>query len=136
MGRYCLADMRIAAAASLYFIIVFGAGFVMGPIPVLWLEPRLGQTAAVACEAPFLLAVMVVASRWVPSVVNVPHNVLSLALMGLGALALQQAGDLVVGVALRGIKPAEHLAYFTTSAGLIYAGLLLLFSIMPVLLNR
>lgn len=128
--------MRIATAAVLYFLIAFGAGFVLGPIRVFLLEPRVGSTIAVACEAPFLLAVMVVASRRVPSVVHLRHDRLSLAMMGLGALALQQAADLAVGVTLRGITPSEHVAYFGTAAGRIYAGLLLSFAVMPMLLNR
>jgi hypothetical protein len=36
-----------------------GVGFLLGPIRVLWLEPRVGLVIAAACEAPFLLAAMV-----------------------------------------------------------------------------
>ena len=35
------------AAAVLYFAIVFGVGFGLGPIRVLWLEPALGKALAV-----------------------------------------------------------------------------------------
>jgi uncharacterized membrane protein YciS (DUF1049 family) len=58
--------MRTAASALLYFAVVFAAGFLLGPIRVFWLEPQVGPTIAVLCEAPFLLAVMAVAARWVP----------------------------------------------------------------------
>jgi hypothetical protein len=44
--------MRILTSACLYFVIVFGVGFLLGPIRVLWLDPWLGKTAAVAVEAP------------------------------------------------------------------------------------
>jgi hypothetical protein len=53
--------VKIAAAALLYFLAVFGAGFALGPIRVLWLEPRLGVVAATLCEAPFLLLAMIAA---------------------------------------------------------------------------
>lgn len=128
--------MTIAAAALLYSGILFVVGFMLGPIRVFWLEPAIGPVVAEICEAPFLLAAMVFASRWVPSVLHLRRDLASLALMGLGALAIQEGADWAVGVYLRGIKPAEQLANFTTSAGLIYAGLLVAFAAMPVLLNR
>jgi hypothetical protein len=46
--------MRIAAAAFLYFLAVYAAGFLFGTVRVLLLEPRMGPFAAVLCEAPFL----------------------------------------------------------------------------------
>jgi hypothetical protein len=33
--------MQILKAGSLYFALVFGAGFVLGPIRMLWVIPRL-----------------------------------------------------------------------------------------------
>jgi hypothetical protein len=128
--------MRIIAAALLYFASVFTVGLMFGPIRVFWLEPIFGEVFAAICEAPFLVVAMVVASRWIPSVLRVRRDLASLGLMGLGALAIQQGADLAVGVYLRGITPAEQIAHFATGAGLIYAGLLVTFAAMPVLLNR
>lgn len=128
--------MRVAAAALLYCAIVFAVGLALGPIRVLWLEPKLGEVLAELCEAPFLLAAMVLASRWVPQVLRLRRDLASLGLMGVGALAIQQGADLAVGVYLRGIAPADQLAHFATAAGLIYAGLLVAFAAMPILLNR
>jgi hypothetical protein len=63
--------MRAAAAAAvLYFLAAFGAGFLLGPIRVLVLEPRLGAFAAVLIEAPLLLAANVVAAPVVPRLVT------------------------------------------------------------------
>jgi hypothetical protein len=128
--------MRVAAAALLYFAFVFGVGFVLGPIRVLWLEPRLGPIVAAICEAPFLLCAMVVASRWVPGVVRMGQDFASLALMGLGALALQRVADFAVGIGLRGISPSQQLAHFATPQGLVYAALLAAFVVMPLLLKH
>ena len=100
--------MRIAAAAILYFAIVFGVGLVLGPIRVLWLEPRVGPIVAVLCEAPFLVATMVVASRWISGVMRLQRDLVSLALMGIGALLLQQVADLAVGMALRDMSLGEQ----------------------------
>jgi cytochrome c len=37
----------VRLAAAVYFASVFGAGLVLGPIRVFWLEPRIGKLAAV-----------------------------------------------------------------------------------------
>ena len=52
------------------------------------------------------------------------------------ALVLQQIADVTVGLVLRGISLPEQFGRFATSEGAIYAGLLILFAIMPVLANR
>jgi hypothetical protein len=127
--------MRIAAAAMLYFAVVFGVGFLLGPIRVLWLEPKLGPTIASLCEAPFLLIAMVVGAHWVPHFVRLRPSWPSLALMGGGALVLQQLADFAVGISLRGLAPSEQLAHFSTAHGLIYAGLLVAFAAMPIMIN-
>ncbi len=128
--------MRIIAAALLYFAIVFGVGFMLGPIRVLVLEPRLGALWATACEAPFLLAAMVIAARWAPRAARLEKSLAPLALMGLLALAPQQLADFAVGIGLRGLSVSQQLAHFATPQGLIYAALLLAFLTMPVLVNR
>jgi|SRR5215468_3608871 len=113
--------MRVAAAAALYFAIVFCVGFVLGPIRVLWLEPSLGKTAAVLCEAPLLLIAMILAARWVPARVGLRTDFSRLAMMGIGALGLQQIADFAVGVFLRGLSPD--------------AVSLVSFAVMPLLVN-
>jgi hypothetical protein len=127
--------MRIAAAAILYFAVVFGVGFLLGPIRVLWLELKVSPTIAVLCEAPFLLIAMAVAARWVPDFVRLRQGWVPLALMGGGALALQQLADFAVGISLRGLALSEQLAHFSTAPGLIYAGLLAAFAAMPIVVN-
>jgi hypothetical protein len=128
--------MRIIAGAALYFLIVFGTGFLLGPIRVFWLEPRLGETMATLCEAPFLLCAIILAARLIPRVVSLRMNVSSLAAMGAGALVLQQLADFALGTFLRGITPAQQLAHLAIPAGLIYVALLIAFMAMPIVVNR
>ena len=111
--------MRVTLAMLFYFGLVFGTGFLLGPIRVLWLEPRFGPIIATACEAPFLLIAMLIAARRVPRVV------------GIGSLALLQIADFTVGFWLRGITPTEQFAQLLTGQGNVYAALLALFAIMP-----
>jgi hypothetical protein len=128
--------MRIAAAAALYFAIVFSVGFLLGPIRVLWLEPRVGPVLAALSEAPFLLAAMVVAARWVPRLVKLQQSLMPLALTGVGALVLQQIADVAVGIGLRGMSLSEQLGNFATWPGMVYAALLVGFAMMPLLINH
>jgi hypothetical protein len=123
--------MRIASAILLYFGVVFGTGFLLGPIRVLWLEPRVGPIVATACEAPFLLMAMLVAARWVPRVLNVRRTPKNLVWIGIGSLTLLQMADFAVGFWLRGTGAAEQFGLFLTGQGRIYAALLALFAVMP-----
>jgi hypothetical protein len=127
--------MRVLVAALCYFAIVFGAGFLVGPIRVFFLEPRLGETLATLCETPVLLTVIIIAARWLPRRFDL-RTTAQLTAMGLGALVLQQAADFALGAALRGITPAQQLARFATPAGAIYAALVILFAVMPIVANR
>jgi hypothetical protein len=126
----------VVSAAVLYFAIVFGVGLALGPIRVFWLEPRIGPVMASFCEAPFLLATMVVAARWIPKRLGLASNPLVLGFMGLGALALQQVSDFSVGIALRGMTLTDQIARLASVPGFIYLTLLMLFTVMPLLLNR
>ena len=127
--------MQIVAAAVLYFLIVFGVGFLLGPIRVFWLEPRLGETLAVLCEAPFLLIAIVLAARWLATRLRLKADIRSLAGMGLAALFLQQLADFAVGSFLRGLTPAQQIAHLARPAGLVYVLLLIMFAAMPILAN-
>ncbi len=127
--------MRILAAAFSYFAIVFGAGFLLGPIRVFLLEPQLGETFATLCEAPVLLVVIVIAARYLPRRFGLT-TAGQLAVMGFGALVLQQAADFALGSLLRGIRPAEQIGHFATPAGLIYAALVIAFAVMPMVANN
>ena len=128
--------MTIAAAALLYFFAVFGTGFALGSIRVLLLEPRLGAVAATLCEAPLLLLAMIAAASWIPRLLRMPTGTGAMLAMGLGGLALQQAADLIVGMALRGISVPDQLARLASPEGAIYAALLVLFALMPVIVAR
>jgi len=128
--------MKILGTALLYFIIVFGVGFLLGPIRVLVLEPRFGTLAAVLCETPFLVGAILVASRVASRALRLEARKSALLAVGLIALVMQQIADLAVGVTLRGISLSEQLARFATAEGTIYAALLVLFAAMPALAKQ
>ena len=65
---------RILKAGALYFGVVFGAGFVLGTVRVIWVVPHLGERTAELIEAPLMLAVTIVAARWVVKRLAVPAS--------------------------------------------------------------
>ena len=55
--------LTILKAAVVYFALVFGTGFVLGPIRILFLVPRFGVRVAELMEFPVMLVVIVLAAR-------------------------------------------------------------------------
>lgn len=55
--------MQILKAGVFYFALVFGAGFVLGPIRIRWAVPRFGTRMAERMETPIMFVVIVVAAR-------------------------------------------------------------------------
>ena len=127
--------MKVLQAALLYFTIVFGIGFILGPIRVLVVAPAFGEAGAVLCEAPILLAVMWYAARYVPHRVGIPDNRSSMVTMGILAAALVLAADFLVGFALRGMTWDSQFAYLRAAAGLVYLALVVGFALMPAFAN-
>ena len=79
---------------------------------------------------------MMFSAVWVPSKIgSVPIDRWSLVKMGLIALGLLIIADITAGTGIRGITWAEQFAYFATPAGLMYLGLLAVFTLMPALIN-
>ena len=123
-------------AAVLYFALVFGAGFVLGPIRVLWVVPRVGTRAAELMEMPIMFAVIVVAARWVVRRLAVPPARADRLAMGATALALVLLMDFTVVLRLRGMSIEEYFAARDPVSGTAYYLLLVLLAAMPSLVAR
>jgi hypothetical protein len=122
---------RLLAAAALYFLIVFGAGLLMGPVRVLWLEPVLGPFFAVLCETPLLVLAMWIGAGVASRTLRFDGGVGDCLALGLIALLFQLTADAAVGLGLRGLVLRDQLAYFATPAGGLYLFALVLFALMP-----
>lgn len=120
----------------LYFAVVFGCGFVLGLIRILWAVPRFGDRTAELMEAPLMLVATVLAARWI--VRRFARSSSSAGLLGVGflALALLLTTELTVVLSLRGLTFEEYLRSRDPLAGGVYVVLLLLFAFMPLLMGR
>jgi len=118
--------MRILKPALLYFAIVFGAGFILGPIRILLVVPRVGVRFAELMEAPIMFVVILFASRWLvrrfPDISN---------LSGLIALFLMLGAELSLARVLQGISLRDYIAARDPVSGTVYYALLIVFAILP-----
>jgi hypothetical protein len=128
--------MRILQAAALYFVLVFAAGWVLGPLRELVVVPRFGRTAGLLAELPLMLIAMILAARWTLRRLAVPAATAARAAVGLIALALLlavEAGSLPL---VRGVGVADYIAGHDFAAGLITLASFALFAAMPMLVGR
>jgi len=123
--------MQILKAGVLYFAVVFGAGFVLGPIRILWAVPKFGTTAAELMETPIMLVVIILAAQWVAQRLAVPPTPLSRLGIGLVALGLLLVAEFTLGLTID-----EYVASRDPESGTAYFVMLGVFAIMPLLVVR
>jgi len=124
----------ILAAGAGWFAVMFALGFVLGPIRLLALEPRMGAVGAILVEAvPMLLAMLVLAPR-TARLFGVPPSVAArLGMGGVGLLLLVLAESLLDALLRGRLLWGERLR---TTEGLIGLGLMAAFALMPLLRRR
>jgi hypothetical protein len=123
-------------AGATYFGLVFGAGFLLGPIRVLWLAPRVGERAAELIEEPIMLAVIYLAARFVTRRFAVPRETMARLAVGLAGLAMMLAAELGLVSWLRGLSPGEYILQRDPVAAIVYCMALGAFALMPLLVAR
>jgi hypothetical protein len=123
-------------AGVLYFALVFGAGFVLGPIRVLWAVPRFGTRIAELMEAPAMLVAIFVAARWTARRLALPSTPSVRLGMGGMALGLLLVAEFTLVLWLRGLSMRDYLAGRDAVPGTVYCVMLGVFAIMPLLVAR
>ena len=128
--------MQILKAGMLYFVFVFGAGFLLGPIRILWVVPRLGTRVAELLEAPIMFVITIMAARWIVRRLAVPSTASSRLSMGGIALGLMLIAEFTLVLWLRGLSIREYLAGRDPVAATAYYVTLGVFGVMPLLVAR
>jgi hypothetical protein len=131
-----LAIKHLVAPALAYFAIVFGTGFLLGTVRVLWLVPQLGSRVAELSEMPIMLIVTYFAARWVIKHFAVPPAAASRLIVGISALICLLIVEFTVVLWLQGMTIAEYFTNRDPVSGAFYAASLILFALMPLLVNR
>ena len=122
-------------AAFLYFAVVFGAGFVLGPVRLLWAVPRFGTRTAELMEMPIMLVVTIVAARWVIRRRGVPLTTRARLGMGGRALGLLLFAEFALVLRLRGLSLEEYFASRDPVSGAVYYLMLGVVAVLPLVLS-
>ncbi len=128
--------MQILKAGVLYFAIVFGAGFMLGFIRILWVVPRFGTRMAELMETPIMFLITIVSAWWLVRRLAVPSTLSSRLGMGCIALGLLLVAEFTFVLWLRGLSIGEYLASRDPVSGTVYYLMLGVYAIMPLLLAR
>ena len=120
--------LTILKAAAVYFALVFGTGFVLGPIRILFLVPRFGVRVAELMEAPIMLMAILLAAKWLVRKFQLTAHTL---LVGFLALGLMISFEFTLVLWLRGLTLSEYFRERDPVAGVVYYLMLLVFATMP-----
>jgi hypothetical protein len=132
-----LGRLRVILKAGLtYFGLVFGTGFILGTIRVLFIVPRFGARLAELIEGPLMLTVTILAASWVVRRFRVSVGASDRIAVGLLAIILLIALELTIVLWLRGLSLGDYFRERDPVAGTVYYLLLVVFAVMPLLVGR
>jgi hypothetical protein len=128
--------VQAVKAGVAYFGLVFGAGFVLGAIRVPFLVPRLGERYAELAEMPLMFVVILVAARYIAKRFALPATAPMRLGVGLLALALLLAAEILLAVILQDRPLAQYIAGRDPVSGTVYLAILALYAAMPYVSAR
>jgi hypothetical protein len=128
--------MRILKAGAIYFALVFGAGFVLAVIRLLWVVPRFGMGMSELMETPIMFVVTLVAAWWIVRRLAVPPTLFSRLGMGCIALGLLLVAEFTLVLWLQGLSISDYLASRDPVSRTVYYVKFGVFAIMPLLVAR
>lgn len=125
----------IVKIALLYFAMVFGAGFLLGTLRVLVLEPLIGDRNAQLSEMPVMLVIIYLCARYVVLKKPKLNSHSGYLFSGIGALIMMLAVEFTLVLGLQELTFATYLASRDSVAFSAYIGSLIVFALMPWLLS-
>jgi hypothetical protein len=126
-------NYQVVKAGAIYFGLVFGAGFMLGTIRVLWLVPAVGTRTAELLEMPVMLTVIILSARWVVRHFSMPYTASSRLGMGGMALVLILLLEFTVVLWIRGLSFNQYIEGLDPVTGTAYFVMLGVFAVMPLL---
>lgn len=126
----------ILRSSSVYFAIVFVAGFLCGSIRVPFLVPRLGERYAELVESPLMFAVIVFSARFVVRRFALAGQIGRSLAVGVIAAIFLLIVEFTVVLALRGMTIGEFIAQRDPVAGTVYYIMVAIFAAMPAMFAK
>lgn len=127
--------LRTIKPSLIYFGIVFGIGFVLGMIRVIFLVPLIGERWAELLEIPFMLVAITYTAKYL--VRKYPllrmRDWLS---VGLQALFILLSVEFTIVLGLRGISLAEYFDSRDIISGSVYLISLIIYTLMPLYIYK
>jgi hypothetical protein len=123
-------------AGLCYFALTFGAGFLLGPLRIFLMVPRVGARAAELAELPVMIIVTWLAARWTIRRFRVPLSTGSRLVMGVVAFALLLAAEFALVLPLRGLTLEQYFATRDPVSSVAYYASPVLLALMPLIVER
>lgn len=123
---------HIVLCGCIYFMAVFFAGFILGIMRVLLLEPVLGDRWSEIIEAPLMIVVIFSVSFYIHHHMLIKKS-LDAFLVGAIAITLMLAAETIVMLHVRKLTWQQYFETRDPIAGIIYAILLIIFTICPLI---
>jgi hypothetical protein len=120
-------------AGAVYFALVFLAGFILGVVRTLLIEPVVGETSAVLLELPFMLTVSWIVCRWILKRIHVHGNVGARLFMGAAALVLLLAAEAGLSLTLAELSLQQHFGLYLKPAAQLGLLAQIVFALIPLI---
>jgi hypothetical protein len=127
---------RALTAGTVYFLILFALGFVLGTLRVTVVVPRLGAFAATMAEVPVMLAAAYFTCRWMIRHWNVPPTLSIRLTMMAWFLLLLFLFETLLGTMLFGRTLNTQVAALVTPAGMLGLSAQMIAAFLPVFVGR
>lgn len=129
--------MRLTTkAATIYFALVFAAGFVLGTIRTIALAPYLGPALATILELPLMLLISWLACDWVVNRYAIAPHIKTRVSMGLIAFALLIAAETALGMLGFGRSLADQIAIYRETGPALGLAAQMAFALFPIVQAR
>jgi len=124
----------VLLAGFYYFLGMFAIGFMLGPLRMFVLTPRVGKVKAVLIEGLVLAPLMPVVARVSMQYAHTPATVADRLTLGAVAWVLLMLAEFATGYFLMRLSPTRYFKKLTQPEGLIGLVFQLLFAVTPLLL--
>jgi len=127
--------MKTLKAGATYFGIVFGIGFILGFVRVLWIVPQFGVRTAELAEIPLMFIAIIFTARWLVQHFDL-QGLLECLKVGFIALILLLTLEFSVVLWLQGLSINDYFAKHDPVSSTVYFVMLLIFALMPMFMKK